>query len=473
MRHKEYYDAQRKPDPNLQQEDMVWLLPRNIRTTRPCRKLDYKKIGPFKILARIGTSAYKLDLPASMRIHNTFHISLLELYNDNKLLTQRSEPPPPIIIEGESEYELEEIVDSRLHYHKLQYRANWTGYSPEHDKTWYPADNFENADLAKRDFYSRYPNKPHLDQARGRGERRCARLRIADTEPGRGPTTPSENTHPSGELGDNDRLAGDDTDKPAIPLTFSLGRSDTKANSTPCTLLDGMLQRQLLCTRQRENGTRMVPQEIQCYAIRLEPAIRSEGTTTRRGPSGPNIKKSATNGRTFHQRLEGMLQRQVPDTRPIHGGRRVLPTEGRNKEGPLTLAPVPPRPKVPCRKERRHGDTTGEGGERKNTTRYRGLTQADPGTDGRKGAIPKKRGRQPTAGSGPASQERVPPGRNPQASQDGCRIGIQLEKIEERTGRWEKRKPRARAPEPRAKESGEKSGAEVARLGQLASRDRC
>jgi len=83
MRHKEYYDAQRKPDPNLQQGDMVWLLPRNIRTTRPCKKLDYKKIGQFKILASIGTSAYKLDLLPSMRIHNTFHIALLELYNDN------------------------------------------------------------------------------------------------------------------------------------------------------------------------------------------------------------------------------------------------------------------------------------------------------------------------------------------------------------------------------------------------------
>jgi len=79
IRHKEYYDAQRRPDPNIQQEDMVWLLPRYIRTTRPCKKLDYKKIELFKILAKIGTSAYMLDLLASMRIYNTLQISLLEL----------------------------------------------------------------------------------------------------------------------------------------------------------------------------------------------------------------------------------------------------------------------------------------------------------------------------------------------------------------------------------------------------------
>jgi len=50
-----------------------------------------------------------------MRIHNTFHISLLELYHDDKFPSQRTQPPPPIILEREPEYELEEIIDSRLH----------------------------------------------------------------------------------------------------------------------------------------------------------------------------------------------------------------------------------------------------------------------------------------------------------------------------------------------------------------------
>ena len=123
LRQKEYYDLRRKPDPNLQSGDMVWLLAHNIKTTRPSKKLDYKKIGPFKILARIGTSAYKLALRPSMAMDNTFHISLLEPYTANRFPSQIKEPPPPIQIEGEDEYELEEIIDSRLHYNKLQYRA--------------------------------------------------------------------------------------------------------------------------------------------------------------------------------------------------------------------------------------------------------------------------------------------------------------------------------------------------------------
>ena len=473
MRHTQYYDAQRNPDASIRPGDRLWLLRRNIRTIRPCKKLDYKKIGPFKILVKIGTRAYKLHLPASMRIHNTFHISLLDLYNDNKFPSQRSGPPPPINIEGEPEYELQEIVDSRLHYNKLQYRAKWTGYSPEHDKTWYPADNFENADLAKRNFHSRYPSKPHLDQSRGTGERGDARLRISDTEPGRSPSTPTEDSNRSGKLGNHDRLAGNDTDKRTIPFTFGLGRSGTKAKRTRCTPLDGVLQGQLLGVRQRESGAGMVPQEVQCYAIRLEPAIQNEGTSTGKGPSGPNIKKPARKGKTSHQRLEGMLQRQMPDTGPIQGGRGIPSAEGRNNEGPLALAPVPPRPKVPCWKERCRRDMTGEGGERKNPTPYPGLTQADPGTVGRKCAIPKKRGRIPQEDRRPTSQDGVPTRGHPRASQDGCRIGIQFGKIEERGGRCEKRKPGPRAPEPRATERDKKSWAEVARLGQLASRDQC
>src|SRR6201996_9495398 len=110
LRHKENYDCHRKPDPNLKSGDMVWALPRNIHTTRLSKKLDWKKIGPFKITSKIGSNAYKLDLPALMRIHNTFYISLLEPYENNKFPSQIQEPPPPFQIAGEESHELDEII---------------------------------------------------------------------------------------------------------------------------------------------------------------------------------------------------------------------------------------------------------------------------------------------------------------------------------------------------------------------------
>ena len=56
---------------------MVWFISCNVKTTRPSKNLDYKKIEPFKIIQKVRTSSYKLDLLASMRIHYTFVISLL------------------------------------------------------------------------------------------------------------------------------------------------------------------------------------------------------------------------------------------------------------------------------------------------------------------------------------------------------------------------------------------------------------
>jgi hypothetical protein len=45
-----------------------------------CTKLATKFCGPFEILDRIGSDAYMLVLPASMNVHNVFHVSFLKKY---------------------------------------------------------------------------------------------------------------------------------------------------------------------------------------------------------------------------------------------------------------------------------------------------------------------------------------------------------------------------------------------------------
>ena len=78
LREKENYDKHRQLEPNLKSGDRIWFLQHNVKTTRPSKKLDYKNMGPFKIINKVGTRSCKLDLPDSMTIHNIFHISLLE-----------------------------------------------------------------------------------------------------------------------------------------------------------------------------------------------------------------------------------------------------------------------------------------------------------------------------------------------------------------------------------------------------------
>ena len=133
---------------------------------------------------------------------------------------------------------------------------------------------------------------------------------------------------------------------------------------------------------------------------------------------------------------------------------------------------IPPRSEVPSGKERSCGDTTGDGGERKNPTRRQCPTKANTRAAGTEGPGVKRRGRIPAQNNGPTKCDGKTPGRRPKASQDGRRIRIQPSKVEERGGRWKEREPGARASEPRTQKGAEKSWAEVARRGQLASGDR-
>ena len=45
-----------------------------------CSKFVARYCGPFEILERIGSVAYMIALPASMLVHNVFHVSLLKKY---------------------------------------------------------------------------------------------------------------------------------------------------------------------------------------------------------------------------------------------------------------------------------------------------------------------------------------------------------------------------------------------------------
>jgi hypothetical protein len=68
--------------------------------------LDYKRLGPFKIAKLVGLVACQLELPPQFKIHNVFHVSLLEPYHENPIPERHQEPPVPVEIEGQEEFEV-------------------------------------------------------------------------------------------------------------------------------------------------------------------------------------------------------------------------------------------------------------------------------------------------------------------------------------------------------------------------------
>ena len=57
-----YYNKKRLGGPTLREEDLVYLLRKNIKTKRSNTKLDHTKLGPFKIQKVLGPLTYRLEL---------------------------------------------------------------------------------------------------------------------------------------------------------------------------------------------------------------------------------------------------------------------------------------------------------------------------------------------------------------------------------------------------------------------------
>jgi hypothetical protein len=65
-------------------------------------------------------------------------------YHASTIPRKTHEPPPPIIINGEQEYEVEGILYSRISHRQLQYLVHWQGYDISEHR-WELVENLSNA----------------------------------------------------------------------------------------------------------------------------------------------------------------------------------------------------------------------------------------------------------------------------------------------------------------------------------------
>ena len=109
MMKKQFNKKQRNPQ-GLKVRDNMLLESKNIYLNRPLKKLDQKRYGPFRISKDISLGVFQLELPEGWMIHNMFNEDLLTRCRKPHFKEQHMEPaPPPIIINKEEEYKVEEV----------------------------------------------------------------------------------------------------------------------------------------------------------------------------------------------------------------------------------------------------------------------------------------------------------------------------------------------------------------------------
>ncbi|KAI1005800.1 hypothetical protein K3495_g2421 [Podosphaera aphanis] len=114
--------------PDAPRSDKVYLSLKGIDLSRPSKKSDNVRAGPWKIIRMKTTLVAKLDLPFQLKIDNNFHISLLRPAFVG-FSSQHQDQPPPLepAVYGPDTYEVETILDSRVRRNKVQSQVRWTG----------------------------------------------------------------------------------------------------------------------------------------------------------------------------------------------------------------------------------------------------------------------------------------------------------------------------------------------------------
>ena len=96
-----------------QKGNKVWLEATHLHTTHPTKKLGPKRYRPFKVLEAVGHVNFCLELPVHWKIHNIFHAKLLHPYTETEEHGENFTEPPPDLVEGVAEWEVEKILDTR------------------------------------------------------------------------------------------------------------------------------------------------------------------------------------------------------------------------------------------------------------------------------------------------------------------------------------------------------------------------
>jgi len=99
-------------------------------------------------------------------IHPVFHVSMLEPATHSAIPNRVEDPLPPIEIDSDIEYEVSEILDSKVDRRrkcKILYLVRWSGYEgTDKETSWITADELSHAKELVQDLHSAYPTSLNL-----------------------------------------------------------------------------------------------------------------------------------------------------------------------------------------------------------------------------------------------------------------------------------------------------------------------
>jgi len=159
-------DAKRTPAPDFKVGEQVYVKAKYFWSTRPSKKLSEKNLGPYTIIAQVGSLSFMLRLPDSMRaVRPVFHVSQLKPAIPNTILDRIQPPPPPVEVDGELEFKIAEILDSKVDRRckscKLLYLVHWSSYEgTDKETSWLLATELGNATELLEDYHVHYLDKP-------------------------------------------------------------------------------------------------------------------------------------------------------------------------------------------------------------------------------------------------------------------------------------------------------------------------
>jgi putative transposase len=131
--------------------DRVWLNYKHISLRHPSQrhKLVPRYFGPVTVLKMVGLNAVQLELPTALKLHPVVPVNLLKPY-----IPRQGVDLPAVQVNGREEYELEAIVNHKIHKSKGQssvsFEVHWKG---NYENTFQEMNDFlPNSAASVRDY---------------------------------------------------------------------------------------------------------------------------------------------------------------------------------------------------------------------------------------------------------------------------------------------------------------------------------